>query len=448
MGYCFFAMFIEKGCVFTVEITGMTNEGAGVCRVCETVVFVIGAVTEDVCEIKIIKTARSYCVAAIVKMIEPSKYRSNPECCVKRCGGCVFQNVSYEYELLLKRGFVESAFRKAGVDIFVENTAAAGGTCGYRNKAQFPVYERNRKVEFGFFAKRSHDAVSFEKCSINPDEFSDIAKYVCDLANEFGITAYNEITGKGLLRHIYLRSGENTVLTLVLNGNRLPHKDDFINRITSEFDRITGIVLNVNTENTNVIAGDKYITVYGDPLVYDELCGKRFAVAPASFYQVNHDCCEALYMKAKELLDIKPGETAVDLYCGVGTVGLCVADQAKRLIGIEIVPEAVENAEYNAKINRVNNAEFYCGDSSIVKNIVKTPDAVIVDPPRKGLSDDVIIAISELKPKKLLYISCNPDTLARDVKKLSDDYTFGTAYPFNMFPRTGHVETVVRLSRQ
>ena len=442
-------MLPQKNQFFTVKITDMTNEGAGVCRIDDTVVFVIGAVTEDLCKIKIIKTAKNYCVAMICELIEPSGYRITPECPVKRCGGCVFQNISYEYELKLKRCFVENAFKKAGVIIKVEETASAGGTCSYRNKAQFPVYEENGQIKFGFFAKRTHEAVGFEKCMINPGEFSEIASAVCELFEKNGVTAYDETTGNGLLRHIYLRKGSGgTVLTLVINGKNIPCADEIARELTNRFKSITGIVINVNTENTNVITGDGYYALCGDPLVYDRLCGKRFAVSPASFYQVNHDCCEALYNKSKELLEIKPEETVVDLYCGVGTVGLCVADNAKRLIGVEIVKEAINNAKYNAKINGIDNAEFYCGDSSIVKEIIKNPDAVIVDPPRKGLSDDVIAAITELKPKKLLYISCNPDTLARDIKKLSASYAFDIAYPFNMFPRTGHVECVTLMTRK
>lgn len=441
-------MSAEKNSNFTVKISNMTNEGAGVCRVEGIVVFVIGAVTDDICEIKIIKKTKSYCVAIITKLLEPSKYRTDPECKIKRCGGCVFQSITSEYESELKREFAVNAFKKAGIDINVADTVSAGGTNSYRNKAQFPVYEKNGKISFGFFAKRTHEAVGFEKCAINPDEFSLIAQTVCTFAHSHGISAYDETTGKGLLRHIYLRTGSGgTVLTLVVNGKTLPFANELTSKITEKFKNVTGILININTKNTNVITGDEYLVIYGDPLVYDELCGMRFAVAPASFYQVNHDCCEALYNKAKELLDIKPDECVVDLYCGVGTVGLCVAKNAKRLIGVEIVEEAIENAKYNAKINGADNAEFYCGDSSIIKDIVKDPDAIVVDPPRKGLSDDVISAIIDLKPKKLLYISCNPDTLARDLKKLSDTYSYDIAYPFNMFPRTGHVESIVLMSR-
>ncbi len=442
-------MIFEKDSVFTVKITDMTNEGVGVCRIDDTVVFVIGSVTEDVCEIKIIKAAKSYCVAVIVRLTEPSPYRVDPECAVKQCGGCVFQNISYEYELKLKKSFVETAFKKAGVDIQVEDVITAGGTSEYRNKAQFPVFEKDGKIGFGFFAKRTHRAVAFETCRINPEEFSKIAQTVCDIANERGVTAYDENTGKGILRHIYLRKGsEGIILTLVINGRSLPFTDEDYKAIADKHKRVTGIALNINRKNTNVITGEEYVTVYGETTVYDKLCGMIFAVSPASFYQVNHECCEALYNKAGELLDAKQNETVVDLYCGVGTVGLCVAKNAERLIGVEIVPKAIENAKQNARINGIGNAEFYCGDSSIVKNIVKDPDAVIVDPPRKGLSDDVIAAITELKPKKLLYISCNPDTLARDLKKLSSDYRFDTTYPFNMFPRTGHVECVTLMTKK
>lgn len=435
---------------FTVTITDMNDSGNGVCRIDGSVVFVIGGVCGDVCDIKIIKVCKKYAVAAIEELITPSRYRIPPVCPYKRCGGCAFQNITPEYENELKKKIVEGAFLRAGVSLPVCDTSFSGGFYGYRNKAQFPVgYDKNGKLSFGYFAERSHDVIFCESCAIAKPEFARIAKTVCGAAAKRGVTAYDEISGKGILRHICLRSGKSGVmLTLVINADALPDQSGLINDVVGSHGDISSVFININKENTNVIYGRRFINAYGDDKLTDELCGLEFDIAPASFYQVNHDCCEALYKKAASLLDIKGGETVVDLYCGVGTVGLCAAKNAKKLVGIEIIPDAVENARQNAKNNRIKNAEFYCGDSSIIKSVVNDKiDVIIVDPPRKGLSDEVINSILDIMPEKILYISCDPNTLARDLQKLLTNYTADCAYPFNMFPRTGHIESVVLMSR-
>ncbi|MBQ7699094.1 MAG: 23S rRNA (uracil(1939)-C(5))-methyltransferase RlmD [Clostridia bacterium] len=440
-----------KNNLYNVNITDMNDSGNGVCKINGAVVFVIGGVCGDVCRIKIIKVAKKYAVAAIDTLITPSPYRIDPVCKYKRCGGCAFQNISPEYENELKKNIVSAAFLRAGVSLPVGEVTFSGDFYNYRNKAQFPVgYDKSGKLNFGYYAEKSHDVIFCESCSITKPAFAEIAKTVCQKADKYGVSAYSEESGGGILRHICIRSGiSGVMLTLVINAGALPKQNEFIKDVVSAHREITGVFLNINKENTNVIYGDKFINVYGDNTLTDELCGLRFEIAPASFYQVNHDCCEALYNKAASLLDIKGTETVVDLYCGVGTVGMCAAKNAKKLIGIEIIPEAVENAKRNAKINGFDNAEFYCGDSSIVKSVVNGKvDALIVDPPRKGLSDDVIKSIIDIKPEKLLYISCDPNTLARDLQKLLTNYTADCAYPFNMFPRTGHVETVVLMTKK
>ncbi len=438
----------KKDDKFTVTLTDMNSEGNGVCRVDNTVVFVIGGVTGDECVIKIIKTAKKYCVAVIDRMISPSVYRKTPDCPYKRCGGCVFQNITEEYELEIKKRAVQGAFLRAGVDVAVADTYSAGFHA-YRNKAQFPVgYDKNGRLSFGYYANRTHEIVFCRECDIADPAFAVLAASVCDIASRLGISAYDEQSGKGVLRHICMRRGKSGVLlTLVINAADLPERERFIEELSCT-GSVSGVYINVNRKNTNVIYGDEFIHVYGDAMLTDTLCGLTFRTSPSSFYQVNHDCCEALYEKASSLLDIKDGETAVDLYCGVGTVGMCAAKNAERLVGIEVVPDAVENAKENAKINGIKNAEFYCGDSSLIKEVAGYGvDAIIVDPPRKGLSDEVINAVLDIAPEKLLYISCDPDTLARDLKILLEHYTADKAYPFNMFPRTSHVETVVLMSR-
>ena len=440
---------LKKDEKYDITVTDMNNEGNGVCRIDNTVVFVIGAVTGDICTVKIIKVTNKYSVASIDRMISPSVFRCAPACPYKRCGGCVFQNVTPRYELEIKKRIVEGAFLRAGIALEVADVYSSSFS-SYRNKAQFPVgYDKNGRLSFGYFAKKSHEIVFCERCDIAYPEFTDIARIVCDAASSLGLTAYDEQSGKGLLRHICLRSGKSgVVLTLVINSASLPYNDMLVKEIITRRPDVTGIFINVNRKNTNVIYGDEFINIYGDQALTDELCGLKFEISPSSFYQVNHDCCEAMYNKAAKLLDLKGGETVVDLYCGVGTVGLCAAKNAKKITGIEIIPEAVENAKRNAAANGVLNAEFFCGDSSIVRSVAGGKiDALIIDPPRKGLSDEVTGAILDLKPDKLLYISCDPNTLARDLQKLLPHYTADRAYPFNMFPRTGHVECVTLMTR-
>ena len=442
---------LSKNQRFTAEITDMNDSGNGVCKINGAVVFVIGGVTGDVCDIKIIKVTKKYAVAVIEKLTKTSIYRTEPRCPYKRCGGCAFQNITPEYENELKKNIVSAAFLRAGISLPVCDIVYAGDFYGYRNKAQFPAgYNKDGVLGFGYYAEKSHDVIFCESCAIAKPEFADIAKTVCKTAEKYGIAPYDEESGSGVLRHICFRSGiSGILLTLVINADSLPSCNKFVSDVTATHKEITSVFINVNKAQTNVIYGDKFINVYGKTTLTDRLCGLTFDIAPASFYQVNHDCTEALYSKAASLLDIKGDETVIDLYCGVGTVGLCAAKNAKKLIGVEIIPEAVENAKRNAEINGVKSAEFYCGDSSIVRSVVKGKvDALIVDPPRKGLSDDVIKSIFDIMPDKLLYISCDPNTLARDLQKLLAYYTADRAYPFNMFPRTGHVETVCLLSRQ
>ena len=441
----------KKDQVFSVKIDDMNNEGNGVCRVDGTVFFVIGGVTGDLCDVRIIKVCKNYCVAVIEKLSSKSYNRIDPLCRYKRCGGCSFMDITLEHELDIKRRIVEGAFLRAGISLPVADVVSPGYCYRYRNKAQFPVgTDKSGRVSFGYFAHHSHDIVFCDDCMICDPRFASVAQTVADFANIHGIKAYNETTGKGLLRHICMRSGESgVVLVIVINGDGIPNADRLADLVTGRHPYVCGITVNINKEKTNVIYGQKYKNLFGSDKLTDVLCGKTITISPASFYQVNHDCCEALYNKSKELLDLHGSEAVVDLYCGVGTVGLCASGNAGKLIGIEIVPEAVENARSNALINNASNAEFYCGDSSLIKDVIRGKvDALIVDPPRKGLSDEVIDAILDIEPEKLLYISCDPDTLARDLKKLLVHYNSDKAYPFNMFPRTGHVETVVRLSRQ
>ena len=443
---------LKKDEIYSVKIESMSNQGYGVCRINGFVTFVHGGVTGDICDVKIIKAAKSYAVARAVNFTLVSQFRREPDCLVKGCGGCVFQNVSFDYELMTKRDYVVGAMMKEGVDISVSQVATDGKFTRYRNKAQFPVtVDREGKMRAGFFAEKTHRVVPTSDCAITDKRFSEIANYICTLCDKYSVSAYNEVTGKGLLRHIYLRSGiSGVLLVLVINAHSFNKADIFASETMKKFPCVTGVLLNINTENTNVILGDEYITVRGSDYIEDELLGKIFRISAQSFYQVNRSVCEMLYAKAGKLLDAQKDETVVDLYCGIGTVGLTVASNAGKLIGVEIVEKAIENARENAKLQGCENAEFYASDAADVLKYTsgRYPDSVIVDPPRKGLSIEVIENIVSLKPKKVVYISCDPATLARDLKLFrAKGYTGDTVYPFNMFPRTAHVESVVCLMR-
>ncbi len=441
-----------KNEVYNLNIDTINHLGYGICRIDGMVCFVKGGVTGDELEVKVIKANKNYCIGRVEKIITPAKHRNEQNCPVyKRCGGCCFRHITYEHELELKKSFVEAEFKKAKLDIKVNDVVSAGETVRYRNKAQYPVNAENK---IGFYAEKTHEVCENSDCTLQPEVFGKITNTVKQHLDKYGIKGYNEETGKGLLRHIYIRQGRVTgeiQVCLVINGNTLPHS----NALVEELKKINGIVsicLNVNTKNTNVILGEKYVTLFGKDYIEDVLCGFKFRISPASFYQVNHDCAELLYNKVYELVTKAKCDRVTDLYCGTGTIGLCVAGRLKncKLTGVEIVPEAIENAKINAKINNIENAEFICADSTDTQNgILKNSDIVILDPPRKGITEELANKIAESGVKNIVYVSCSPDTLARDIKWFKElGYTCEEATPFDMFPRTGHVETVALLSRQ
>jgi len=456
---------IKKDDLLTVRITDINNLGAGVGKLGESgmVVFVNGAVTGELVNVKLIKVNKSYCVGKLEEIIEPSPYREDAFCSAPlSCGGCVYRHINREHELEMKKNYVRHAFIKVGLnDVEVGDVLHTPERSHYRNKAQYPIGMSKNGVTAGFYAAKTHKIIPSESCALQPDIFSEIVSAFCNFATEKNISVYDEESGKGLLRHIYLRIGKETseiMLCVVTNGDSLPHSDEFTEFITSRFPQIKSILLNKNKRNTNVVLSDEYVTLYGEPYITDVLCGKKFRISAGSFYQVNHDGAELLYGTAARLADFKGNETILDLYCGIGTIGLSMADNVGEVIGIEIVPEAVKRAKENAKINGITNAEFYCGDASSTSSLLSdataargglSPDAVILDPPRKGSTPELITYLAELDVPKIIYISCDPDTLARDCvlfRKLG--YHIGKVTPVDMFPSTGHIESVVCLSRE
>jgi len=458
---------VKKNDTLELEITDINNLGAGVSHLEDgRVVFVRGAVTGDRISAKIIKVNSGYAVARLEGVLEASPYRLDDCFCnaSESCGGCVYRHISYEHEKELKHSYVKHAFIKAGLpEVVINPVHSTEQKNGYRNKAQYPFAMTKQGVVAGFYATKTHNVVPAFDCSLQPRIFGEILRFVCDFANEKGLTVYDEERGKGLLRHLYLRYGKNTgevMLCLVLNGKSLPCSSEFVSEIAEQYPCVKSIQLNVNTRNTNVVLGDKYVTLYGERYIEDVLCGVRFRITPESFYQVNHDGAELLYLlareKATEGFDKKI--SLVDMYCGTGTIGLSMADSVSELVGVEIVEGAVECAKENARLNGYENAKFYAGDAKDIESLFASveeqhgsldPDVVILDPPRKGCTPEVVDFLAKRGVQRIVYVSCDADTLARDCKMFNDrGYDIGAVDPVDMFPRTGHVESVVCLRRE
>ena len=452
----------RKNDVLTLDITEVNNLGCGVAKIEGVVVFVKGAVSGDRVEAKVIKVAKSFLVARLEKILEVSPHRATEALCNAplSCGGCGHRHLSYEHELDMKRLYVESAFRKAGLsDVTVEKVRTTGEYRGYRNKAQYPFGRVGGKTGVGFYAEKTHKVIPCGDCALQPAIFGEICRFVCAFADENGWSVYKEETGQGLLRHLYLREGKSTgeiMVCLVVNGENLPREKEFSKALSARFDRVKSLVLNVNRRNTNVVLGREYRTLAGKGYIEDVLCGKRFRIAPAAFYQVNHDGAELLYRIAAEQAALSEDETLLDLYCGIGTIGLSLAGKDTRVVGVEIVESAVACARENAKRNGMKNTCFFCGDAGDAERLVnealekcgdKEKTTVVVDPPRKGLDKNLIIYLAAQNLKKIIYVSCDPDTLARDCAIFRElGYEIGSVTPVDMFPKTGHVESVVRLS--
>ena len=454
---------MKKNDICRVEITDLNNLGSGVGRTEDgRVIFVRGAVTGDVIDAKIIKVNSKFYVGRLESLVVPSKNRTDERFCEapESCGGCIYRHVTYEHELALKRNYVQNAFRKVGLpNVEVEPVAHTGEVSGYRNKAQFPVRDVKGRPTAGLFAVKTHDLIPVTTCALQPAAFSDIAKTVCEMAYERGISAYDEEKGKGVLRHVYIRLGEATgelMICLVINENCAAINKDFAASLAEKFPQTVSIMLNYNRRITNEILGDEYECIFGREYIEDVLCGVHFRISADSFWQVNHKGAELLYSLARERADMKGG-TLLDLYCGTGSIGLTMAKDADRLVGIEIVERAVECARINAAQNGIENAEFYCGDASDSEGIIASAekqtgkinaDVVILDPPRKGSTPELIGYIAARKIPRVVYVSCDPDTLARDCKLFSElGYEIGKVTPVDMFPRTGHVESVVCLTK-
>jgi len=455
---------LKKNDIVTLEIEDITNLGFGVGKINGAVVFVSSCVPGDVAEVRIIKAASSYYVGRVEKMLVLSDKRCDTRCGSDKCHSCALRLLRYEDELLYKENVIRSAFLKERLsDISVLPTVPSPRLTGYRNKAQYPV-AKNKTGEYmiGFYAPKSHNVCEAAHCPMAPDIFADILEHLRSFFKAYNISVYNEKSGDGILRHVYLRRAEvsgEVLLVLVLNGDSIPHSDELVASVRAAFPEICGILINVNSEDTNVILGDEYITLYGKDYIVDELAGVSLKITAPAFYQVNCGTADLIYREARRLAGLTKSDTLLDLYCGAGSIGLSMAADAKEVIGIEIVDSAVECARYNAEQNGITNAEFYTGDAGGAETLLRSaeekrgkkikPDVVIFDPPRAGCSQDLIDYVVRLAPRKIVYISCNPTTLARDVRIMREKgYTTDTVQGYDMFPLTGHVESLVCLQKQ
>ena len=456
-------MAFKKNQTVIVEINDITDLGFGVGRVDGIVVFVSDTVPGDVCEVKLIKVNNTYLVGRAEKYIVRSDKRVCTRCSERACKSCAYKNISYEYEASLKEEGVRRLFSTSALDgIETAPVTVSPRETRYRNKAQYPIALVDGKHRVGFFAPKSHRVTPIADCPLTPEIFSDVTDELLAFFDEHGISVYDEETGKGLLRHIYLRRGEvsgELLVTVVVNGREIPAELEMAKRICEKFPSVVGVLVNVNCENTNVVLGDEYRTLAGRDYIYDTLSGVRLKITAPSFYQVNHGSAELLYAKAKELARPEKTDTLLDLFCGAGSIGLSMADSVGELIGIEIVDSAVECARENARECGIENASFFTGDATETERLLAnaerelgrkiTPDVIVLDPPRAGCDERLIRFVSTLDAKRIVYISCNPKTLARDVVLFRElGYDTDTVYPFDLFPMTGHVESVVCLTRR
>ncbi len=447
----------KKNDMVTVEITDITLEGAGVGKTEDGyVLFIPKTAPGDIVKAKILKTLTSYGYAKAEQIVTPSSARIEVDCPVfSKCGGCVFRHISYEKELEIKKNLVNEQFsRIGGFDIVCDGITSSPEVTGYRNKAQFPIGKDENGLFFGFFAPHSHRIIKCENCALHPKFYEDILLAIKAWADKCGVSVYDEEKQKGLLRHVYIRDGRQSgeIIVCIIATGKIPAQKKLVDTLLSTGLNIVSVVLCINNKAGNEILSDKFLTLYGKGFMTDTLCGVEFDISPRSFYQVNHNGAEKLYSIAADYAGLTGKETLVDLYCGTGAIGLSMAKKAKKLIGVEIIPDAVKNAAANAERAGISNAEFICADAGEaalkLAGAGVRPEVIIIDPPRKGLSDDVIAAISDMSPEKVVMISCNSATAARDSRKLADKgYLPIRMQAVDMFPRTGHVETIVLLQR-
>lgn len=461
-------MELTKNTFHEVTIEDVNSEGAGVARIDGRAVFVAGALPGERCEIKLLKVTRTAVYAKLEKLISPSKHRIEPDCLhFEKCGGCDFLHVDYKEELRLKESRVNGALHRiGGLDISLSEIIPAQSRHRYRNKSIFAVSRKfaadkssenlleEGKAVTGFFRPRSHQVIPVETCLIQSEDADIAAKVIREYMDMYSVSHYDERSGKGLIRNLFVRTAFSTGMSavcIIANGD-IPKKDELVEMIRKRLPSVASIILNINKNRRNTVLSGSFKTLWGSDYIEDRILGLRFKLSPLSFFQINSYQVEKLYSKTLEFAGLSGKEKVLDLYCGTGTIGLCAASKAEKIIGIETVNSAVQDAEENARLNNIKNAEFICANAESTavalahRNFV--PDVVLIDPPRKGLAADVINAVSELSPHRIVYVSCDPATLARDLKLFRErGYESIKAVAVDMFPGTMHVECVVLITR-
>lgn len=446
-------MVTKKNQVHTLTIEDYGSAGEGVARLNGQAVFVKGALAGETCQVQLLKVGKAAAWGRVAAVEVPSPQRQTPDCPqYPQCGGCQLRHMTYQEELAFKRNKVQQALRRIGGwegEVAVIHGAAEPDR--YRNKIQFPVAAGPR---VGFFRARSHDVIDAPDCLLQPLAATRLRQAFKAWMAEHHIPAYDEKAHTGLIRHVYVRVNRRgqSLCAVIANGKALPHTPELVDALRAAEPGLVGLVLSVNTEKTNVILGKTYRLLWGQDFLEDTLCGLDFRLSVPSFYQVNRAQTEVLYGRALDLAGLTGKETVLDLYCGIGTITLTMARRAARAIGAEIIPQAITDAQANARRNGIQNAQFLCADAGQAAQTLAAqglrPDVICVDPPRKGLSPDVIEAIAAMSPHRLIYVSCDPATLARDVKRLKEKgYRLNHAEAADLFPRTAHVETVCRLEK-
>ena len=450
---------LQKNQEYVVDIIDNGYEGEGIAKIDNFTIFIPGAIKGEKVRILIVKVLSSHAFGKILEIIKNAEERQDSDCITyKRCGGCNLRHVKYEETLKIKQNAVQSLVNKTLKNkIQVRETVGMKNPFHYRNKAQYPFgIDKNGNPIIGVFANRSHEVIQMEKCLIQNPKSEEIAKFVLDFIKRNNISIYNEKTGKGVFRHIVIKIGIKTgeiMCILVVNTKNIPQEDLLVESLRQNYPEIKTIVKNINMKNTNVILGQENVNLYGNGYIEDLLGDFKFKISPLSFYQVNPIQAEKLYNIGVEMAEITKEDTVFDLYCGIGTISLFMSKFAKKVYGVEIVKEAIDMAKDNAIINGVDNVEFYAGDVEIIldelinKNSVKA-DIVMLDPPRKGLDKFSINNILKIKPKKIVYISCNPATLVRDLASFEQFYDISQIVPVDMFPFTSHVECVALMGRK
>ena len=450
---------LNKNDIIELEITDITNEGNGVGRYDKIAVFVPMTAVGDIISCRIVKVKKTFCYGIAEKILKPSETRINEDCPVcRKCGGCSFRHFSYEEECRIKDKFIRDSFKRIGkIEPEYDEFLGCENVDSYRNKAQYPVAEQDGKAVCGFYSRRSHRVAEFHNCRLQPDIFSEIVSCIMDFVNENRIKAYDEINRKGLLRHIYLRRGEHSgeimVCLVVTNIDKAKKLRDITAVLSRKYPDIKSIIFNENPANTNVILGSKCVTIFGSDTINDIMCGNNIEISPLSFYQVNTYQAEKLYRIAANFAQLNEVDILLDLYCGAGTIGLSMANRIKKLVGVEIIPEAIENAKRNAEFNGIENAEFICGDAGKIAETLyergERPSVIIADPARKGCDRETLEYMAKMSPDRIVMISCNHSTAARDCAILNElGYEIVKVKGVDLFPRTTHVETVCLLSKK